>query len=314
MMNSRSTLVSVIALFFSLTANSAEHLVKKSDGSVGRYKLLPVHIDPLHSSVVEARKEVAVNSNLPASYQIPKASLPATRDQGSRGTCVYFATVGMIETYLIAKDPINKSTKVSEQCLVGLRNWEADEKSYIGDDKPIDYRPDPDGDYLDLVANTVTYYGVPLEGKYPQIKCKYTWAGASKATPLDKYESLFTSGATPAIGKGHEFEIDKAPTLEKIKALLVQNIPVEIATLVYQEHLSTSKWDYNGMINKPGTLAGAHAVILTGYRDSGSKTIFTFKNSWGNWGSGGYGTITSTLLKHSWKSDSEYDIAISFHD
>lgn len=306
-------LCAIALLILSVSAQAKDASVRKADGSTAKYKLMPVHLDPSHAKLVESRKEYSMR-DVPTAYTIPKTQLPAMRDQGQRGTCVYFATVGMMETYLINNDPANAKTKVSEQCLVGLRNWEADNKSYTGDDRPTDYRPDPDGDYLDLVAKTASYYGVPAEGKYPQAKCKYDLNGDSKATSLDQYNSIFAQGLSPAFGKGHAFEVDKAPTVEKIKELISKNVPVEIATLVYQDHFTTSNWDYNGMTDTQAKLAGGHAIILVGYRSTKNSTKFIFKNSWGNWGAGGYGTITDRLLRHSWKSDAEYDIMVSYHD
>jgi hypothetical protein len=303
----------ICALFLSFNANADQRaIVKKADGSVAVYKLLPVHHDPSHAREVESRID-DVRSDLPEKYYIPKDLLPPTRDQGQRGTCVYFATVGMLETYLNILSPENKKLKVSEQCLVGLRNWEADTKEYVGDDKPTDFRPDPDGDYLPLVAKTVGYYGVPLAGKYPVADCRYN-EGDSKPLSLEKYESLFSSGASPVIGKGNSWDVDSAPTIDKIKLLLTKNIPVEIATLVYRDHFSTPDWTYDPMKMTDSTLAGGHAIILTGYRSSGSKTVFTFKNSWGLWGNRGYGTIDSKLLKHNWSYDPEYDVSVSYHE
>lgn len=311
-MNSKAALISVFAFFIfsqnSIAANEA--VVRKHDGSTGHYKLLPVHSDPSHAKVVEARPEFT-RANVPEKYQIPQSMLPPVRDQETRGTCVYFATVGIVETYNISK---GDTTRLSEQCLVGLRDWEADEASYTGDDKPVGYRPDPDGDNLDLVAKTVSYYGVQEAKKYSDRDCRYNGAKDSKPTSLDEYNSLFTANETQAFGKGHAVEIDRAPTIERLKELISQNIPVEIATLVYMEHMYTDSWSFGAGTAASG-LAGGHAIILTGYKSSKNRTWFTFKNSWGSqWGSSGYGLIDDRLLKKSWGEDPSYDMVVSYHD
>ena len=113
--------------------------VMKNDGSVDRYRLLPVHFEPEHAAVVEARlAHVTRDSSLPTSYQIDQSLLPPVRDQGQRGTCAYFATVGTIEAHYIRKNPAIQSTlKVSEECLVDVRNWEFDQgDTFHGVDKP----------------------------------------------------------------------------------------------------------------------------------------------------------------------------------
>src|SRR6185437_10161303 len=64
-------------------------------------RLLPVHHDFSHEQVVQDRLFYSppLTDTLPSSYEIPHTSLPPVRDQGRRGTCAYFATVGLLEHY-----------------------------------------------------------------------------------------------------------------------------------------------------------------------------------------------------------------------
>lgn len=310
------------ALFFSVFAQAQTPepvAVKKANGTFGYYKLLPVKYDPNHAPIVEQRLKAdqLTRVDLPKTYQIPREQLPAVRDQGARGTCVYFATIGQMENYLIRQDSANQNLRLSEQCLVGIRNWMADTDSYTGDDKPTDYRPDPDGEWPWLVIKSIEYYGVALAQKYPERDCRYKTHSPSKPQSVDDYAKLFSSGLSPNFGKGKPWDFNRAPTINQIKALIAQNIPVQIATLVYLDHLSIMDWRYNPMKNKSGTLAGAHAIQLVGYKEihGGKSTVFTFKNSWAsNWGYRGYGTIDDRLLIHSWKHEPELDFVISYHD
>jgi C1A family cysteine protease len=314
MMISRVALIGAFLFCSNVKADTNAVFVRHNDGSVEQYKLLPVHHDPTYAKNLKGRFQFQAQADLPAKYSIAKELLPPVRNQGSRGTCAYFATVGLMETRLLAQSPTNAGVKLSEQCLVNVRNWMADTDSYTGDDKPVDYRPDPDGDWPQLIAKTVEYFGVPAEGQYPTADCRYS-TGSTKGVSLSNYSETMLTGGSIAYGKGHKFEVDEKPTIARVKELISQNIPVEVGVLVYNEYFDTSNWAYKPSRDKQSTLAGGHAIQLVGYRSSSNGgTIFTFKNSWGNWGSGGYGTVDNKLLEHSWGYDPGYDFALSFHE
>jgi hypothetical protein len=322
MMYGKFALLCALLFTFVFTSEHAQanntFPVKKSDGTIGQYQLLPIlSHDPDHAAVVEERlkEDKTPRADLPKEHYISKAILPPVRDQLDRGTCVYFATIGLMENYLIKQDANNKALRLSEECIVNVRNWMHDSKTYNLDDKPIGYRPDPDGEYPNLVIKSIDYYGVPLAKKYPHAECRYPNGGES-GLPLDTYLDIFSSGQSPAYGKGHPFDYDSAPTITKIKELLARDIPVEVAILVYVDYFTTSSWYYKSMRDTDAKLAGGHAIQLVGYRSTGKgdQTMFVFKNSWGIWGNQGYGYIDDKLLKHSWKYDPEYDLIISYHD
>ena len=143
-------------------ADHSTHTVIKSDGSSGCRRFMPVKYDPTHAAVVEQRLNQQTGySSLPATYSIGTDLISPIRDQGSRGTCAYFATLGVLESYYIAKTPAHTPLSLSIECLVGVRDWMFDQKTkYTRDDKP-DQRPDPDGDYLPSLIKTIDYEGVP---------------------------------------------------------------------------------------------------------------------------------------------------------
>ena len=298
------------------TVDAQDISILKANGTHAVVRLLPVHesvghLNEVRQRLIDAQRRYAPLA-LPASYQIAKEKLPVVRDQGQRGSCAYFATVGLTETYYLRR-PTHDRLDLSEECLVDVRNWMFDQDSkYAGDDKPRQ-RPDPDGDLPNSIIRTIERNGIPLEAKYHQADCRYKWSG--KALDLAKYNDIFASGQSVPFAKGLTYDQNVKPTIEDVKALIAADIPVEVGILVYQEYFSDDAWRYRPYSDNDRTLAGGHAVILTGYRKSGSSTIFTFKNSWGEgWGSSGYGTMDDKLLVHSWGYDKDLDFIVSLHD
>lgn len=283
--------------------------VPKYDGDIGFYRLRSVHFEPEHAAVVDARlRKIAPVRGLPSTHQIPQTMLPPVRDQGQRGTCAYFATLGLAEAYYMAQSPNNKDIELSEECLTELRNWMFDDKSYVGDDKPAQ-RPDPDGDDPGQIARTITRNGVPLAANYPVADCRYSDRN-TRALPMDVYHQ------TPATwAKGANFDFNAKPTIDSIRALIAANIPVEVGVLVFNDDFENSTWRYSPWSDNNQTLAGGHAIQLTGYRtDSDGQTMFTFKNSWGRWGAHGYGQIQDKRLTYGWGYDSSLEFTLALHD
>jgi hypothetical protein len=309
--------VSVLSSFSIAQAQADQSIkVMKSDGTVGSYRLLPMHHDLDHAADVQARlmSEAQRGSRVPSQYEIPHAMLPAIRDQGSRGTCAYFATVGLLETYYMNHSSSFGKTRLSEECLVDVRNWMADNSTtYTGDDKP-DQRPDPNGDLPQSIVKTIAYYGVPVAQTYgSNLSCVYNGDNQyGNDVSVSDYSSIFSQGASFAFGKGLGFDVNMSPTIETVKALIANNIPVEVGVTVYNEYMDSSDWRFDPKLDNDSNLAGGHAILLTGYTVSNGKTIFTFKNSWGDsWGNAGFGTMDDALVANSWGYDPSFDMAVS---
>jgi C1A family cysteine protease len=290
--------------------------VLKADGSFSTYKLLPLHHVPMHAAEVKARlmrESLRSAAHLPAQYQIPTKKLPAIRDQGNRGTCAYFATVGILESYFMGQSSSFGKTKISEECLVDVRNWMADNAEYTGEDKP-DMRPDPNGDLPQSIIKTIAQYGVPVAKSYSQdLSCEYNGDNENGMdVSVEDYTQIFSSGASPAYGKDLKFHYDQKPTIDSVKALIAANIPVEVGVVVYNEYMYGSDWRFDPAQDTEDNIAGGHAIMLTGYKTSNGKTIFTFKNSWGtSWGKAGYGTMDDALVMNSWGYDPSFDMTVS---
>lgn len=310
-----ASLLSLIPLSQAKADQTAQ--VLKADGSVGTYRLLPVHHDPSHAAQVQARlmrESARVSGHLPKQYQIPTKMLPPIRDQGQRGTCAYFATVGILESYFMGQSSSFGSTRLSEECLVDVRNWMADNTStYTGDDAP-DARPDPNGDLPQSIIKTIGHYGVPEAKTYgDSLSCVYNGDNQDGADiNVTDYSSIFSNGQSKAFGKGLKFNYDQHPTIDSVKALISANIPVEVGVVVYNEFMDQIDWRYNPKTDNENNIAGGHAIMLTGYTTQGGKTIFTFKNSWGtSWGKAGYGTMDEGLIANSWGYDPSFDMTVS---
>ncbi len=318
---SKKASIFVASILSSLTvlqahADSTASIVK-ADGSIGSYRLLPVHYDPAHAAQVLARlsgESSRALDSLPSQHQIPTQILPPIRDQGQRGTCAYFATVGILETYYMNHSSSFGSTRLSEECLVDVRNWMVDNSSaYTGDDKP-DERPDPNGDLPQSIIKTIAYYGVPEAKSYgPSLSCVYDGNNqAGGDVSMNDYVSIFSTGSSSAFGKNLRFNFNQAPTIDTVRALIAANIPVEIGILVYNEYMYGSDWRFNPKQDTDENIAGGHAIMLTGYTTSAGKTIFTFKNSWGaSWGTSGFGTLDDALVVKSWSYDPSFDMTVS---
>jgi hypothetical protein len=312
-------LTSIACTSIAMAASTADsvHSIYKADGTVGLYKFLPVHFEPSQQARVNERLRMLDMDakGIPATYHIPSAKLPEIRDQQQRGTCAYFATVGLMEAYYMTKSPANKKIRLSEECLVDVRNWEFDQgANYTGKDKP-DQRPDPNGDLPNSIVMTVQGYGVPLAGTYGNVSCEYQGVSNGADVALSDYQGVFASANMVSYGKGVKFDENSKPTVAAIKNLIAHDIPVEVGILVYNEYFNGSDWRFNAAQDTDSNLAGGHAVQLVGYSTQGSRTIFTFKNSWGQtWGVSGYGTLDDKILSHSWGYDPSFDFIVSMHD
>jgi C1A family cysteine protease len=285
------------------------------------YRAFASQIGGLEDLVEIAARQAAalgMESALPSKYEIPHPLLPVVRDQGQRGTCAYFATVGLLETYSMADSAANAGITLSEECLVDVRDWMADQGSkYTGDDQP-GVRPDPNGDYPTSIVKTVVRNGVPKAVKYSAaVDCTYNGDNSNGTDlPLENYLSAFSDSSQPsqAYGKGLKFDENTQPTIEQVKALIARNIPVEVGVVVYEEFMNGSDWRYDPKHDNSSSIVGGHAIQLTGYKTQGKKTIFTFKNSWkDSWGNRGFGTLDDGLLLNSWGYDPSYDFTVSLH-
>lgn len=114
--------------------------VSRKDGASGYYRFLSVHPNPARAQSV-GNRFATLNQDLPLNYQIPPGKIPYVRDQGQRGTCAFFATVGILEAYYLRHPPLSR-LKLSEECLTDARNWMFDQSyNYTGEDAPAQ-RPD----------------------------------------------------------------------------------------------------------------------------------------------------------------------------
>jgi hypothetical protein len=209
---------------------------------------------------------------------------PTARTQGSRGTCVAFASVAYLEFQLSGGKA--KTKPLSEQFLY----WAC---------KEIDKLPKTSGTYLRVARRVLTTRGDCLAA---------TW----------KYETL-PVGPTEGQGPPPRGALQEAKnnTWKQARALTRSQI-VDIdwiqARLDARQPIVFSvrtflNWDFQvvqetGEIPMPlpgATPDGGHAIVLVGYEVSAAAPgggAFIFRNSWGkDWGrlrgrhGGGYGTL-----------------------
>jgi len=83
-----------------------------------------------------------------------------------------------------------------------------------------------------------------------------------------------------------------AGDLDSIRRAIWQGAPVVFGLVVRESFLD---WDGTGVIDQDsGSIAGGHAMCLTGYAPS----VFTGPNSWGpSWGAGGFFTFSADRMR-----------------
>lgn len=285
--------------------------ITKANGQTATVRLRAVRLDPAHVAVVKKRTEAsrerakAFETQRPSSHIIPREAFTPVRDQGERGLCAYFATLGVVESHY-AKTEQRSRLNLSEHCLAGLRNWMFDTKFQYADSPVV--RPDPDGDEPHSIARTISKFGVPSNGLFGGVDCRYD-DRSEDAISLNQYFHAFDrrSGSRP-YGRGLKFDIDTNPTLDRIVELISKDIAVEVSIVVIDAFFETPDWRY-----ARAKIAGGHSIVLTGYKkDAQGNVVFKFRNSWGaSWGRHGYGTIDDQTLLHSWAISQEYDTIIS---
>lgn len=192
------------------------------------------------------------------------------RYQFGTDTCASFAVASLLEFYVPGFVPsISNIQHIAEKnfgdCIVGS--------------------------HLEHVMQAVTTYGVVSEEAWPfdpQIVC-YDPVAVVDVGPKARFTSWadVTSLSISYSGIKTKRDLVRLTLYNQTPVLLTVKFPIKQGSYLYN-------WDTGPYIDKPdlSLLAtadeiGWHAVVITGYRDSSG--VFEFKNSWGNWGDGGYG-------------------------
>lgn len=185
-------------------------------------------------------------------------------DQANCGSCVAFATIGVLETqYKISSLFPNFNIKLSPQHLF----------SCGGGSCETGWRPEK-------AARFIQRYGVPDEACMPyqsgstgqDVTCRATCQDASK-------RGITISGYTSPT-RGYQ-------NVEAVKRALQQG-PVVTNMKVFPDFVAYAGGVYR---HTTGGVLGGHAISIVGYDDE--KEAFIIRNSWGeSWGEKGFGYVS----------------------
>ncbi|WP_168196400.1 C1 family peptidase [Bdellovibrio sp. NC01] len=184
-------------------------------------------------------------------------------DQGNCGSCVAFASIGVLETqYKISSLLPQFNVKFSPQhlfaCGGGACNW---------------------GWMPESAARYIQRNGVPDEACMPYISGATGQDVACRASCSDSAQRSFKISSYSSPTRGSQ-------NLQALKQALLQG-PVVTTLTVYADFMA-----YAGGVYKhtTGEYMGGHAISIIGYDDA--KQAFIIRNSWGEeWGEKGFGYV-----------------------
>jgi hypothetical protein len=268
---------------------------------------------PSNSQNYFADSSIAM-ADVPDSFQIDHAKIARVPDQGERNVCSFFTTLGLVETYYLNHSPefTRAPISLSAECLVGLREWMFADENYTDPEKPT-ASPEAAGDIAVYLAHLVMQIGVPEAKKFSKISCQYSTKEDHISLSMDSYKSLFTNRESPSYGRDLPLKTMYRPALPAMLAPIAAGAPVVVTTYFFHEHTTTSDWMFDPVRDTQINLAGAHSIMLTGYKIENGKVTFTFRNSWGpGWGKDGYGTLDNDLLQASWEMNPGLGFVVSY--
>ncbi|CAJ0574217.1 unnamed protein product, partial [Mesorhabditis spiculigera] len=214
--------------------------------------------------VVEGAAPIEMGRYLSKDYQRPaskdwvqEGKVTAVKNQGQCGSCWSFATVATVESAVAIKR--NNLDTLSEQELV---DCEHDQGGCNGGYRPYAYR-------------WIKENGLVQESGYPYV------AQVSGQCRLDRFDVKT------------RVYIDDYQMLSKDEGLVADwvaaNGPVSFGMKVTKD-----LFHYKSGVFRPNPDAcahesqGSHALTIVGYGSENGQDYWLVKNSWGNWGLGGY--------------------------
>ena len=218
------------------------------------------------------------------------ADMTPAKNQGDRGTCTFFTTIGIIEGAI--KKDLKTEVNFSEEYL----NYAA---------KKIGNYSQVEGSIISDNVRAMRSQGLLLEEDWAY---QATWF--EKGRPCADYKP--TDSKAPKTCFSHNKPNKKAmsrlidgrgiaiSSLGKDTNTIIRFLAEKQRPLVMSVNVNFNGWPDSGETNYNQELreecnnspsdCGGHSIILTGY--DMEKRVFMFKNSWGNdWGKNGYGTI-----------------------
>ncbi len=206
------------------------------------------------------------------------AQFPAPGNQGALGSCVAWAVgYGMF------------SQQVGSKLQWGGTNTTGHlfSPTWIYNQIHVGNSPDGGGAYFGDAFNLLVNKGGATLAQVP-------YNGA----PFAYNDALPSTAASDALHyKSGQWTLLPPNNVTQLKAYISSGKPVVIGINVYPDfdNLSPANPIFD---NDSGFTRGGHAIVLIGYDDA--KKAFKLLNSWGtDWGLGGYGWISYTMVQYS---------------
>ena len=228
-------------------------------------------------------------TELPRKIDLIK-DMTTVKDQGSRGTCTIFATMGIVEGAI--KKDLGVEVNLSEEYL----NYSAQINSEY--------------ELNEGLTITDSLWAVYRGGLILESDWSYQPSWFKKGLPCGDLniddENLpskcFTHNKPNSKAMNHRFEAKniKYQILEKDTNAIIEFLATDKRPLLMTVVVNFNGWKDTGETNYNEELrqecidspseCGLHVIVITGY--DMDKRVFMFKNSWGKkWGDNGYGTI-----------------------
>ncbi len=213
------------------------------------------------------------------------------RDQGNRGTCSFFALIGLVESAI--KINYGRKVNLSEEYL-----------NYATKSTIARYAHEEESS-ITVDATAMEESGVLLEDDWPYQPSWFTHGACQHYDVTDSAApiSCYTHNSPPKEILSKKIKLDfslisiRNDSLEIVRHLLEKKTP-----LAFNFALPEEDWPDSGAfffvdsleeacLEEGGDYCGNHILLLTGF--DMNKRVFYLKNSWGKtWGNEGYGTIS----------------------
>ena len=276
-----------------IAVDSKGNLYTANGGEIMLWKLKPEQ-NGNDKSVTRTSPDVAVDPawKIPTSFSLRNeydALDVVVKDQGQRGTCTIFGTLGVMEFHLAKQ---NKYVQLSEQFAA----WAANQISHTGGKR--------NGYAATDVMEGIKKYGITTEEIMPY-KDKGGIGRPSKVVLADA-ATRKNVGVTVFKQLPEDWSKFKPGfTQDEIQAIcgaLTEGLPV---TATVSWHYGEGGYDTNFIVRLSGSNSSGHVVVLVGYELSKKYPeggCFIFRQSWGkDYGDKGYARLTFEYVKrHGW--------------
>jgi C1A family cysteine protease len=208
---------------------------------------------------------------------IPKAfslrgKMTHVKNQGSRGTCVGFASTGVTE-FFNSEEYKNRDLNLSEEYLF----------KRIKEIDIADYNYDGYGAHLRSGAKALQKFGTCLEKNAPYnfYGAEKSWKDFQRTPEMDLEAQMYRMNGYVKVNKNVD---------EIIRALLTTGSPLLMGVTLHESYRQAKTNGGIVPVPKAGEARiGGHAMLFTGFKFIDDYLLLECKNSWGEgWGDEGY--------------------------